>query len=92
MSQTIIKGTYKDTAMETANVDKKERRVRLREGGYKWMKENLYARIQYQDDTEKLKEKLRRVPSGMITDVWKEADPLLNGIASYVYTSDSRRT
>ena len=35
------------------------------------MKGNLYARIQYQDDTGKLKEKLRRVPSGKLTDVWK---------------------
>ncbi len=58
--------------METENTDKKERRARSREGGYKWMKGNLYARIQYQDDTGKLKEKLRRVRSGKITDVWKE--------------------
>lgn len=58
--------------METENTDKKERRARSREGGYKWMKGNLYARIQYQDDTGRLKEKLRRVPSGKITDVWKE--------------------
>ena len=58
--------------MEMENTDKKERRARSREGGYKMMKGNLYARIQYQDDTGKLKEKLRRVPTGKITDVWKE--------------------
>ncbi|MFN2393621.1 MAG: integrase [Pyrinomonadaceae bacterium] len=57
--------------METEKPNKKTRRARSREGGYKWMKGNLYARIQYQDDTGKLKEKLRRVPSGKITDVWK---------------------
>lgn len=49
----------------------KKRRSRSREGGYKWMKGNLYARIQYQDEAGKQKEKLRRVPSGKITDVWK---------------------
>lgn len=53
------------------NTDKRTRRARSREGGYKWMKGNLYARIQYQDDAGKLKEKLRRVTSGKITDVWK---------------------
>lgn len=58
--------------MEIELTDKKSRRARSREGGYKWMKGNLQARIQYQDDTGKLKEKLRRVPSGKITDVWKE--------------------
>lgn len=58
--------------MKTEPTEKKTRRARSREGGYKWMKGNLYARIQYQDDTGKLKEKLRRVPSGKITDVWKE--------------------
>ncbi len=58
--------------MENEKTDEKLRRPRSREGGYKWMKSNLYARIQYQDDTGKLKEKLRRVPSGKITDVWKE--------------------
>lgn len=58
--------------MKTEIVDKKLRRARSREGGYKLMKGNLYARIQYQDDTGKLKEKLRRVSSGKITDVWKE--------------------
>ncbi len=58
--------------MKTETIDKKPRRARSREGGYKWMKGNLYARIQYQDDTGKLKEKLRRVASGKITDVWKE--------------------
>ena len=58
--------------MENEKSDKKPRRTRSREGGYKMMKGNLYARIQYQDDTGKLKEKLRRVPSGKITDVWKE--------------------
>lgn len=58
--------------MKIEPTEKKTRRARSREGGYKWMKGNLYARIQYQDDTGKLKEKLRRVPSGKITDVWKE--------------------
>ena len=58
--------------MEIELTDKKSRRARSREGGYKWMKGNLYARIQFQDDTGKLKEKLRRVQSGKITDVWKE--------------------
>jgi integrase len=62
----------KDTAMP-AKIDKqKERRSRSREGGYKWMKGNLYARIQYPDESGKQKEKLRRVHSGKITDVWKE--------------------
>jgi integrase len=51
--------------------EKKPRRARsTHEGGYRWMKGNLYARIQYQDDTGKLKEKLRRVRSGRIKDVW----------------------
>ncbi len=58
--------------MKTETTDKKPRRARSREGGYKWMKGNLYARIQYQDDTGKLKEKLRRVSSGKLADVWKE--------------------
>lgn len=58
--------------MKTESPDNKPRRSRSREGGYKWMKGNLYARIQYQDDTGKQKEKLRRVPSGKINDVWKE--------------------
>lgn len=51
---------------------KKPRRNRSREGGYKRMKGNLYARIQYMDESGKQKEKLRRVPSGKITDVWIE--------------------
>jgi integrase len=56
----------------TATKEKKPRRKRsTHEGGYKWMKGNLYARIQYQNDSGKLKEKLRRVESGKITDVWK---------------------
>ena len=53
--------------------EKKPRRARsTHNGGHKWMKGNLYARIQYQDDTGKIKEKLRRVHSGKITDVYKE--------------------
>lgn len=51
---------------------KKPRRNRSREGGYKRMKGNLYARIQYMDESGKQKEKLRRVPSGKLTDVWTE--------------------
>lgn len=51
---------------------KKPRRNRSREGGYKRMKGNLYARIQYADESGKQKEKLRRVPSGKISDVWVE--------------------
>ena len=51
---------------------KKRRRNRSREGGYKRMKGNLYARIQYMDESGKQKEKLRRVPSGKINDVWAE--------------------
>jgi integrase len=51
---------------------KRARRNRSREGGYKRMKGNLYARIQYTDEAGKQKEKLRRVPSGKISDVWLE--------------------
>jgi integrase len=59
-------------AIETTEIEKKPRRARsTHEGGYRWMKGNLYARIQYQDETGRLKEKLRRVESGKITDVWK---------------------
>lgn len=59
------------TNPQTIEKAKKPRRARSREGGYKWMKGNLYARIQYQDDTGRQKEKLRRVESGKMLDVWK---------------------
>lgn len=57
--------------MTEQNIETKERRARSREGGWRIMKGNLYARIQYQDDTGKQKEKLRRVPTGKKSDVWK---------------------
>jgi integrase len=63
----------KETETPSEATEKKKRRPRsTHEGGYKWMKGNLYARIQYQDEAGKLKEKLRRIHSGKITDVWKE--------------------
>jgi hypothetical protein len=57
--------------MQAKTEEKKERRARSREGGYKRMKGNLYARIQYPNKSGRQKEKLRRVHSGKITDVWK---------------------
>lgn len=51
--------------------NKKKRRTRSREGGWRMMKGNLYARIQYVDETGKQKEKIRRVESGKKTDVYK---------------------
>lgn len=59
------KGDAKD------KLEKKVRRSRSREGGYKRMKGILYARIQYTDESGKQKEKLRPVPSGKVSDVWK---------------------
>ena len=62
----------KEVESPTVGKPKKVRRNRSREGGYKRMKGNLYARIQYTDERGKQKEKLRRVPSGKLSDVWIE--------------------
>jgi hypothetical protein len=62
----------KETGENEPEKEKRPRRNRSREGGYKRMKGNLYARIQYVDEFGKSKEKLRRVPSGKIKDVWTE--------------------
>jgi integrase len=43
---------------------------RSREGSYAWKNGNLYARLQYTDETGKLKEKTRRVESNKVSDVW----------------------
>jgi integrase len=51
---------------------KPARRKRSREGGYRWMKDKLYARIQYVDESGRRRDKVRQVRSGKITDVWKE--------------------
>ncbi len=70
---------------------KKRRRNRSREGGYKRMKGNLYARIQYMDESGKQKEKLRRVPSGKINDVWIEVRKMrdeLNNFGDETLQSD----
>ena len=60
------------TTETDAENSKTERRKRSREGGYRWMKDKLYARIQYVDESGKQRDKVRQVRSGKITDVWKE--------------------
>lgn len=78
------------TLLPSAEKEKK-RRNRSREGGYKRMKGNLYARIQYQDESGKQKEKLRRVPSGKLNDVWTEVRKMrdeLNNFGDETLQSD----
>ncbi|MDQ3713002.1 MAG: site-specific integrase [Acidobacteriota bacterium] len=81
-------------ANKTENIklnEEKQRRARSREGGYKWMKGNLYARLQYPDESGKQKEKLRRVHSGKISDVWTEVRKMrdeLNHHGEEVLNSD----
>jgi integrase len=66
-----MKKTEAENLPET-DKEKKPRRSRsTHEGGYRRMKGNLYARIQYFDDAGRPKEKLRRIESGKISDVWK---------------------
>lgn len=75
------KDTYKDTKFRMNNTNEsqlknkeavKKRRARsTHNGGYKRMKGNLYARIQYLDESGKQKEKLRRILSNKMSDVWK---------------------
>jgi len=51
---------------------KKPRKARsTQEGGYMYVKGNLYARIQYFDEKGVRKSKTKAVPSGRKTDVWK---------------------
>lgn len=49
---------------------KGNRNKRSREGSYAWKNGNLYARLQYVDETGKLKEKTKRVESNKVSDVW----------------------
>lgn len=49
---------------------KGNRNKRSREGSYAWKNSNLYARLQYVDETGKLKEKTKRVESNKVSDVW----------------------
>ncbi|MGI8495035.1 MAG: hypothetical protein ACR2L1_06960 [Pyrinomonadaceae bacterium] len=51
---------------------RKPRKARsTQEGGYMYVKGNLYARIQYFDERGVRKSKTKAVPSGRKTDVWK---------------------
>ncbi|MBK8304720.1 MAG: hypothetical protein IPK98_15470 [Chloracidobacterium sp.] len=59
------------------------RRARSREGGYRRMQGKLYARIQYADETGRTKEKLRRVESGKLSDVWKEVRKMRDELSQH---------
>jgi hypothetical protein len=55
---------------ESIGAKKVKQKTRSREGSCAWKKGNLYARLQYTDETGRPKEKTRRVISNKVSDVW----------------------
>src|SRR5215204_5257340 len=68
---------------QTTDTEKVRKPRSTQQGGFMYVKGNLYARIQYFDEKGNRKSKTRRIESGKKSDVWKAVREMRNELEQH---------